>query len=52
MHGTGIKIIEDQQAKLYNIYKNAKLKLINLIYLFRMTPLNKQQLRPFTALTN
>ena len=26
MHGTGVKIIDDQQAKIYNAYKNSKLK--------------------------
>jgi hypothetical protein len=28
MHGLNIKIISDQQAKIYNIYKNVKLKLL------------------------
>ena len=26
MHGTGVKMISAQQAKLYNTYKNSKLK--------------------------
>ena len=28
MHGTGSKMIETQQAKLYNVYKYTKLKLL------------------------
>jgi hypothetical protein len=28
MHGTSIKIINAQQARTYNIYKNTKLKLL------------------------
>jgi hypothetical protein len=28
MHGTGIEIIEVQQAKIYNTYKNTRLKLL------------------------
>ena len=28
MHGTGVKITDAQQAKIYNMYKNTKLKLL------------------------
>ena len=28
MHGTGVKITDAQQAKIYNMYKNTKLRLL------------------------
>jgi hypothetical protein len=31
MHGTSIEIIEAQQAKIYNTYKNTGLKLLQRI---------------------
>jgi len=31
MHGTDIEIIEDQQTKIYNTYKNTRLKLLKTI---------------------
>jgi hypothetical protein len=30
MQGTGIEIIEVQQAKIYNTYKNTRLKLLKM----------------------